>query len=130
MNLQYKPFSNNVLYPLNKETTAEKPLTNFLKVAFNKGIYIIRFSEIVYLKSESSYTMIYLENGKKILSSNTLKCYEELLPANEFIRVHRSFIIPLSKVEVIYNSPSKVQVKGNLIPVSKNSIRNLKSFFC
>jgi len=128
MNLQFATPKKN-LYPLKTEIQQEKIYKDYLTVPFNKGHHIIKFSKILYLRSESSYTLIYLENGKKILSSKTLKSFTDLLPSHLFMRVHRSYIIPLSRVDAIYNSPSAVLVYEQQIPVSKNYRGELKEYF-
>jgi len=50
------------------------------------------FSEIVYCKAEGSYTRIYTLN-KSFLVTKVLKCFETLLPANGFIRIHKTYIV-------------------------------------
>lgn len=61
-------------------------------------INFIGCSEIIYLTSKGNYTYLYLKNNKKILSSSTLKIYQEMLPESIFIRVHKSFIININYV--------------------------------
>lgn len=62
------------------------------------GIDFVNCNEIIYCHSESNYSRIYLDSGRKILASKTLKDIEEMLPADLFFRVHNSYIANLSKV--------------------------------
>jgi DNA-binding LytR/AlgR family response regulator len=63
----------------------------------------IDFADIVLIESLRDYMKIVLANGKHILARMTMKTLIEKLPAKEFVRVHRSFIVPLSKVKSVRN---------------------------
>lgn len=83
------------------------------------NIHLIKVREINYCESEGSYTSVFLLNNKKIIVSNTLKEYEELLKENGFFRVHKSFLINLQHISrfekedggnVVLENESKVPV--------------------
>lgn len=62
----------------------------------------INFSEILYIEGLKDYVKIYLkDNPKPILTLMSLKKLEEELPCDNFMRIHRSFIIGLDKIEAI-----------------------------
>lgn len=62
----------------------------------------IHFSEVLYIEGLKDYVKIYLkDNPKPILTLMSLKKLEEELPERDFMRVHRSFIISLDKIEAI-----------------------------
>jgi len=63
------------------------------------NIHLVKVREINYCESEGSYTFIYLLNGKKIVVSNTLKDYDELLRDSGFYRVHKSYLINMRHIE-------------------------------
>jgi two-component system LytT family response regulator len=77
--------------------SGEKPK----KIAVNdlNGIRFIDIELIIRLKADSNYTTIYLANGENIVSSKTLKEYEELLTSLGFFRVHNTHIINLARVD-------------------------------
>jgi two-component system LytT family response regulator len=58
-----------------------------------EGLQFIEVGDIIYLEAESNYTFIFLQSGVKLTVSKTLKDFEELLPAQHFIRIHHSYII-------------------------------------
>jgi DNA-binding LytR/AlgR family response regulator len=63
-----------------------------------KGKFLkINFDEIDYIESMKNYVAIY-RNGQKTLVYATMKELEERLPKKNFIRVHKSFIIPIAKI--------------------------------
>ena len=62
----------------------------------------INFSEILYIEGLKDYVKIYLkDNPKPILTLMSLKKLEEELPSENIMRIHRSFIIGLDKIETI-----------------------------
>jgi two-component system, LytTR family, response regulator len=56
-------------------------------------MHILAPNEIVHLESDGNYTKFFLVNKKTILVSKTLKEYEDILDANNFVRIHQSHIV-------------------------------------
>jgi two-component system LytT family response regulator len=101
------------------------PLLNKPKVIVNSkaGIESIETQLIISLESKSNYTQLYLENEQSVLSSKTLKDYEQLLcgERTSFMRVHHSFIINLNKVvRYIKSSEQVVMQNEQEIPLAKS----------
>jgi two-component system LytT family response regulator len=71
-----------------------------ISVPTTEGFIIIPVHEIVYCHASSNYTEFYLVDKKCILSSYTLKQYDELLTAQNFFRAHRSFLINMAHVKL------------------------------
>jgi len=75
---------------------------------FLKSEYRIRrinFDDIMYIEGLKDYIKVYTtRDDKAILSLNTIKSLEQKLPADMFMRVHRSFIVNLGKIETIERS--------------------------
>lgn len=93
------------------------------------GAMFIKVSEIIMLQSESNYTLIHLENNKKFLASKTLSIFDEMLESLNFMRVHRSFIINLTKIQKIKCTDSNyvaVLENNSTVEISR---RKKKDFF-
>ena len=103
-----------------KSTEQEFPETLFVKDG-NKLVQI-HLDQLQYIKSESNYVMLHLEN-KKIMSLITLKELAEKLPPN-FIRIHRSYIVNLKYLDSI--SPDEISVQGLNIPIGSKYKTALK----
>jgi two-component system response regulator LytT len=72
----------------------------FLKIEYQ--LVRIALKEILYIEGLKDYVKIYLQNTEKpLLSLTSLKALEEKLPAKRFMRVHRSFIVSLDKINSI-----------------------------
>lgn len=77
----------------------------------------IRLEEVLYFESEKDYVFIYT-NEKRYLTLISLKQLEKELPPDKFLRVHRSYLVAVDKVEVM--DGNKLVIQGKEIPVSRN----------
>jgi two-component system LytT family response regulator len=69
-----------------------------IAIPTEEGFIVIPVNEIVYCHANSNYTEFYLTNKKRILSSYTLKQYDEMLTGQCFFRAHRSYLINLEHI--------------------------------
>ena len=68
-------------------------------------------SDILWIEGLDDYLKINLINAKPIVARMTMKAIMEKLPEQEFIRVHRSFIVPFGKIEAVRNKSIKIGEK-------------------
>lgn len=95
---------------------------NKLLIHSKTGIEYIDLEDIVCFESRSNYTYIYLADAKNILTSKTLKEFEQQLceENSDFMRVHHSFIINLQKVtRYLKDQESIMMANDHRIPLSK-----------
>jgi DNA-binding LytR/AlgR family response regulator len=59
---------------------------------------VVSLDSILYVEALDNYVKIYLQGHRSVLSQMSMKAPEEMLPAEDFLRVHRSFVISLDKV--------------------------------
>ena len=83
----------------------------------------VNLKDILYIEGLDDYIKIYLPQ-KSILTLMTLKTIALKLPSKEFLRIHRSYIVPISRIENI--SKSKVKIGDKEIPIG---ISYSESFF-
>ncbi|MGE0076812.1 MAG: LytR/AlgR family response regulator transcription factor [Bacteroidales bacterium] len=77
----------------------------------------IEFDKIIYIEGLKDYVKIYLTDlPKPILTLMTLKSLEERLPSSQFMRVHRSYIVCLSKITTIERS--RIVFGSTYIPIA------------
>lgn len=130
-----KPFEfERFLVAVNKVKTAQiqkqapdesRELKDHLFLNVQKKKVKILFSEIVYIESQREYVKIVTTKGEYISKMSTHEI-EHLLPANLFKRIHRSFIVSISKIESY--TAEEVEVNGVAIPIGrgyKDIIENL-----
>ncbi|MBK9632071.1 MAG: response regulator transcription factor [Saprospiraceae bacterium] len=75
------------------------PTLQKIAIPSSEGILFFDLNTIVHLEASSNYTVIYFDNETKLVSSRTLKEYEELLPAEIFFRCHHSHLINLKFIK-------------------------------
>jgi two-component system LytT family response regulator len=90
------PLSN--IENLLKEIRQEKKIQK-LPIPSLDGIAYIDTDKIIRISADSNYSQIYLENGKKLTSSRTLKEYEQILQESSFFRVHSAHLVNLKYVD-------------------------------
>ena len=85
------------------------------------GIRLCKVDEIVRLEASSSYCMVFLEGGEKLLISKPLGDIEKKLPESEFYRVHASHTVNVGKVKkVIHQDGGYIELlDGKNIPLSR-----------
>ena len=87
----------------------------FLKVEYQ--LVRVPLQDILYIEGLKDYVKVHLQSAPKpILSLTSLKALEEKLPAKKFMRIHRSFIVALDKINSI--TRQSVQIGNVNIPVS------------
>jgi DNA-binding LytR/AlgR family response regulator len=108
-----------------KEPLKENVGYIFLKVEYQ--LVKIMLKDIILIEGYKDYVKIHLESRPAaLLSLNSLKNLEDLLPANQFMRIHRSFIISLDHIQSI--TRNSVNMGKITITVSDNYKENFSAF--
>mgnify|MGYP000876580727 CR=1 FL=1 len=95
----------------------------FLIVHEEYQLVKIHFDEIECLESMQDYVKIHLLNGKTILTLSTLKAIYDRLPHNLFIRIHRSYIVPIA--QIISFSQKKIKLPRFLLSVGDSYYKDV-----
>lgn len=95
----------------------ENPEERFIFIKSSKKTYKVNLSEILYIEALGDYVKIYTDD-RMIVSYQSLKNLESLLPAKSFPRIHKSFIIALSRIDMIEGN--QVKIRDRMIPVGTN----------
>ncbi len=77
----------------------------------------IEFEDIMLIEGLDDYIQIHLKNKTKIVARISMKSILEKLPQTKFIRIHRSYIIPLNKVKTIQSK--SIQIDDFLVPIGE-----------
>ena len=93
-------------------------------------IRAVDIDDITRLESDANYTMVFLNDGKKITISKSLKDYSDILEERGFFRVHQSQLINLNYFELFEKQDGGYIVlkDGTNIPVSKRKKQLLLNF--
>ena len=96
----------------------ELPVTNeqsYIILRADHKIYKVAYNDIAYIQSMKEYAAFYLHSGGKILALKALRQLEKELPEQQFLRVHRSYIIPIAGVTAV--NRQSVQLGSVKLPV-------------
>jgi two-component system, LytTR family, response regulator len=111
---------------------SQQPLTEKLErvvVKSHNKISVIPVSKIKYIEAQDDYVMIYSSEGKH-LKQATMKYFENNLDDEEFVRIHRSYIIRIDQVNQLepYGKDSYIaKLKdGTAVKISKSGLKSLK----
>lgn len=110
---------------VNKETTTvPAPATDFIFVRADNKIVKVNFDDILYIEGLKNYISIYTTN-KRIITLQNMKTLEEVLPSNRFIRVQKSYIVNLEKIDSIERQ--RIFIGSNTIPIGEAFAANFFS---
>jgi DNA-binding LytR/AlgR family response regulator len=90
---------------------------NFMQIKSGPKKYLVNIEDILYVEGLREYVTYVLES-QKIISLESLRSLEQSLPADLFLRVHKSFIINKKKVQSIEGN--QIEIKGRKIPIGKS----------
>ena len=107
----------------------EVGLVSRIVVKSGRKIQVIPVGSILYIESQDDFVMIYCKEGH-YLKQKTMKFFEQHLDGNQFVRIHRSYLLNMSEITEIqqYEKDSWVVVtkQGAKLRVSKTGYANLK----
>jgi len=132
-----KPFSfERFVKAINKTLeTEKKPVTSSSNIQekketsfFLKGdkkIHQVHCEDILFVEAYGNYCKVYLKE-EMIVSHEKISAFENLLPSDEFLRVHKSFIVATNKIKLIEGN--RITIAEHKIPIGqtyKNELRKL-----
>lgn len=95
------------------------------------GFSIVRRDEIVYCEAAKNYTIFFFIDGRRIVASRSIGEYESLLSLHGFLRIHKSFIVNLSKVlKYIKGRGGEVEMaNGSILAVARDRKQELMEYY-
>jgi len=102
---------------LNEETVSQKTnIDNYIYLRSDRKMIKVALSDILYIESIKDYIKVIATSGT-VITKQSISSIEETLPKDMFIRIHRSFIIALNKVESYSNE--LVWLGKSELPISR-----------
>lgn len=90
---------------------------SFIYVKENKRVIKVYLHDILYIEGLSEYVQIYTDK-KKIVTKISMISLEEKLPDDDFLRIHKSFIVSTSKIEAF--TSHTIEVPGKELPIGRS----------
>lgn len=98
----------------------------FIVVKSNLKTEKIRLDRIYWIEAMGDYVKI-ITREKKFLVLSTMKDFLSKLPQNQFIRIHKSYIVNLKKV--LHHTAKSVHILGHSLPLSRNHKKYFESIY-
>lgn len=109
------------------QKTEKETSNNYIFVKSSKKIFKIESDEITYFESMGNYITIHIKQNQ-ITSKQTLLQFQELLPKDKFVRIHRSFVVSIKSIQ--YFEGNRVFIENKSLPIGKVFKENLLKVFC
>lgn len=113
-NQRQKPEPTKQQLPESPVNNGGTPIQDYIFVKTEHKIQKIELDDILYIEGLKDYISIYTGN-ERVITLQNMKKMEETLPKDRFIRVHKSYIIAIDKIESIERS--RISIAGNIIPI-------------
>jgi DNA-binding LytR/AlgR family response regulator len=135
-----KPFSfDRLVKAINKVVQTQQKGTVIKDISTSEGdhrffikgdkkYHQIASDDILYIEAYGNYTKLFFKD-EMIVSHEKISAFEELLPQDSFLRVHKSFIVAIDKIKLIEGN--RIQIETHKIPIGqtyKSSINRLFNF--
>lgn len=111
-----KYLDENIIEEVNPSVEFVVEKNDFIFVRSDRKMVKINFCEINYIESFSDYIKIVLRE-KTIITRETISNIEAKLPKFDFLRIHRSYIVSISRIESFTNE--FIEIKKKAIPISR-----------
>ena len=104
-------------------TLAEK---SFFFVKGNKQLQKIYVDEILFIESQRDYLKFKMVEGQEIVTRQTIGYYEQFLPAQLFLRIHRSYIVAVDKINTA--ELNRLLLGQQFLPIGRNYKQAVQDF--
>ncbi len=90
---------------------------DYLSIRADYKLHKINFEDILLIEGLDDYIQIHLADGSRITARSSMKNMLEKLSAKDFIRVHRSYIVPVGRIKTVVNR--NIHIGGFIIPIGE-----------
>jgi DNA-binding LytR/AlgR family response regulator len=98
-------------------TETSSPAADAMFVKHEHRLQRVAFETLLYVEGCKEYLRLHLADGSKLLTLQSFRRVEEVLPPHRFARIHRSYLVALNRIEHVERS--KVQLAGHLLPLGE-----------
>ncbi len=107
---------------ISEPMTRSTPTGERLFLKGDKRYHQVRTTDILYIEAYGNYSKVYLTK-EMILTNEKISSFESLLPSGEFLRVHKSFVVSVEKINQIEGN--RILIQEHAIPIGQFYKRNV-----
>ncbi|MDX9882880.1 MAG: LytTR family DNA-binding domain-containing protein [Prolixibacteraceae bacterium] len=98
-------------------TSPDEIKNKYLFIKSNKKVHKVSVEDIYYIEGLGDYIMVHLKDSH-LVTNSSMKKMEDVLPSNDFFRIHKSFIIRFDKISAIEGN--MVEINNKKLPIGSN----------
>ena len=111
---------------LNKEKRAEPGSTynqtdfheDYIIIRADRKYYKVNYDDLIFVEGQKAYVTFHSEGKKNVTALASLRELEEKLPEKKFIRIHKSYIVSVKKIDSLEGN--MIEIAGEKLPVGKS----------
>lgn len=108
-------------------TAKEETSADYILIKADYSLQKVFYNDIRYIEGYDDYVKIHIAGGKIITARYTMKTLIQMLPENHFLRIHKSFIVNVSKISKI--TSRGVHIETQSLPIGKIYAKKVKEAF-
>ena len=108
---------NKAVKRISEKVETAEPAPDFFFVKADYRLVKVMLADILYIEGMRDFRCIHTLEGK-ILTQQTFASFETQLPVNQFLRVHKSYLVSLSKIESV--EKHRIKIGKALLPISES----------
>lgn len=112
--LELADMENNSKTPVESEKENSR---DFIFLKADKKHYKVNLNDILYFESLGDYVIAFTSD-KKIITKERISSLPEMLPNNQFLQIHRGYVVSIAKIELV--GPGFVEINKKKLPVGRN----------
>jgi len=91
---------------------------DYIIIRADRKYYKINYDDLIFIEGQKAYVTFHSEGKKNVTALASLKELEEKLPENKFIRIHKSYIVSIKKIDMLEGN--MIEIAGDKLPVGKS----------
>lgn len=91
---------------------------DYIIIRADRKYYKINYDDLIFIEGQKAYVTFHSEGKKNVTALASLRELEEKLPKNKFIRIHKSYIVSVKKIDALEGN--MIEITGEKLPVGKS----------
>ena len=100
---------------------------DYIIIRADRKYYKINYDDLIFIEGQKAYVTFHSEGKKKVTALASLRELEEKLPKKKFIRIHKSYIVSVKKIDALEGN--MIEIAGEKLPVGKSFKSNVTELF-
>ena len=117
---------DQVYNQFNKVAAETQIHENYMIIRADRKYYKLNYDDLIYIEGQKAYVTFFAKQ-QQITALVSLKELEEKLPPDRFVRIHKSFIVAINRIQSLEGNSIEIARKN--LPIGKNYRNNVDKIF-